>query len=51
MGLADDPLLQLLFQRQHRIDFIGDHATDRYAGPAGDYIGHRTGVHQGMQHR
>ncbi len=39
VGLADDTLFQQALQIAHGVDFIGYHAPERDAGPAGDYFG------------
>ena len=36
LRLADDALAHPLMQREHAGDFVGEHASDRYAGPAGN---------------
>ena len=51
VALADHPFLQRFLQLQHGLDFVGDHAPDRDAGPAGDDLRHRAGIHHRDDHR
>ena len=51
LPLADDALLQLVPQRQHRLDLVQHHLADGDAGPAGHHVGHRLAVHHRMDQR
>ena len=43
--------LELVLQRQHRLDLVADHLADRDAGPAGDDLGDRLAVDDRLHQR
>src|SRR5690606_33067501 len=49
--LADHPLLQVVFDAQHGVDLVLDHAADRDAGPVADHGSDRLRVDAGQDQR
>ena len=43
--LADDASAQVLFERQHRRDFVLQHLADGDAGPAGNHFADNLRIH------